>query len=152
MIVIVDDFAGTGTTLANGIRRFRSQTDNALWRRYCDGGRISAVVMFAFPEAIEHLRKERPEVHVHAATVLGEDLRACGEGNSGIFESDADLRFAKDVLLQIGRELYPDAPLGFGDLGALVAFHNTVPNNTLPIFWSNGRVGDKQWTPIFPRP
>lgn len=107
--------------------------------------------MFAFPEAIECVRKKSSGIHVVAATVLGEELRACGE-EAGIFESGAELRFAKDVLLQIGRELYRDAPLGFGDLGALVAFHNTVPNNTLPIFWSNGRVGDKEWKPIFPRP
>jgi hypothetical protein len=151
MIVVVDDFAGSGTTLGKGIERFRTQTDRTLWRRYCDEGRLSAVVMFAFPEAIEHVRRKSLGVHIVAATVLGEELRACGE-EAGIFESGAELRFAKDVLLQIGRELYPDAPLGFGDLGALVAFHNTVPNNTLPIFWSNGRVGDKQWKPIFPRP
>jgi hypothetical protein len=31
--------------------------------------------------------------------------------------------------------------MGFGDIGGLVAFHNTVPNNTLPVFWSNGPCG-----------
>jgi hypothetical protein len=34
MIIVVDDFAGTGTTLAKGIERFRTQTDGALWRRH----------------------------------------------------------------------------------------------------------------------
>lgn len=151
MVVIVDDFAGTGTTLEKGINRFRVQTDAALWKRYCSEGRISAVVMFAFPEAIEHVRNKCQGVHVIAANTMSDELRACAD-DAGIFEDAADLRFAKDVLLQIGRELYPQAPLGFGDVGALVAFYNTVPNNTLPIFWSNGRVGDKQWKPIFPRP
>jgi len=37
-------------------------------------------------------------------------------------------------------------------MGLLVAFHNTYPNNTLPIFWSNGMVGERDWKPIFPRP
>ena len=32
-----------------------------------------------------------------------------------------------------------------------MAFHNTVPNNTLPIFWSSGSVNNRQWTPLLPR-
>jgi hypothetical protein len=150
MIVVVDDFAGTGITLAKGLNRFRDQVDATTWQRYILEERISVFVMFAFPEATAYVRKRCTGVHVVAATVLGDDLRACAE-ESAIFENEAELRFARDVLLQLGRELYPDGPLGFGDLGALVAFHNAIPNNTLPIFWSNGRVGERPWKPIFPR-
>jgi hypothetical protein len=150
MVVIVDDFAGTGATMAKGIDRFRSQVDPSVWRRYIGEERISIFVMFAFKEATEHVREKCAGVQVVAAKMFGDDLRACA-GESAIFENEDELRFARDVLLQLGRELYPDAPLGFGDLGALVAFHNSVPNNTLPIFWSNGRVGERAWKPIFPR-
>ncbi len=150
LVFIVDDFAGTGVTLSKGLRRFSEQIDPQLWNSYVAQGRISVFTMFAFPEAIERIRETCPGAHVLAATTLGDDLRGCA-AESGIFSDEADLRFAKEFLLQIGRELYPDAPLGFGDLGALFAFHNTVPNNTLPIFWSNGRVGEKPWKPLFPR-
>lgn len=150
MVVIVDDFAGTGTTLAKGLTRFKHQIDPTTWQRYLDDERISVFVMFAFPEAVDHVRKQCPGIHVVAATVLGDEVRACVE-ESAIFKDEAELRFARDVLLQVGRELYPDAPLGFGDLGALVMFHNAAPNNTLPIFWSNGRVGERPWKPLFPR-
>ena len=44
-----------------------------------------------------------------------------------------------------------DALFGYGNLGGLVLFHNTVPNNTLPIFWSNGVVNERSWRPLFPR-
>ncbi|MGH9429134.1 MAG: phosphoribosyltransferase-like protein, partial [Terriglobia bacterium] len=150
MVVIVDDFAGTGTTLAQGLKRFKDQIDRTTWQHYVDSGRISVFVMFAFPEAIDHVRKQCLGSQVVAATTLGDELRACVE-ESGIFQDEAELRFAQDVLLQVGRELYPDAPLGFGNLGALVVFHNAAPNNTLPIFWSNGRVGERLWKPLFPR-
>src|SRR5579872_5127236 len=100
--------------------------------------------MYAFPEAIDRLRTSNDGLNVVAATILGDELRGCSE-DAAIFESESDLRFARDVLLQIGRELYPAAPLGFGNLGALVAFHNSIPNNTLPIFWINGQVGERPW-------
>jgi hypothetical protein len=150
MVIVVDDFAGTGATLGKGVERFREHVDPTDWERYVRDGRISVFVMFAFPEAIELVRKKCSGVHVVAATTLGDDLRGCAE-ESAIFENEADLRFARDVLLQLGRELFPEAPLGFGGVGALVAFHNAIPNNTLPIFWSNGRVGERPWKPIFPR-
>jgi hypothetical protein len=150
MVVLVDDFAGTGSTLVNGINRFRSQVDAKIWQRYLSEGRISVFIMFAFPEAVENVRRRCAGVHAVAATVLGDDLRACSP-EAAIFENEADLRFARDVLLQLGRELYPSAPLGFGDTGVLVAFHNACPNNTLPIFWNSGVVGERGWKPIFPR-
>ena len=113
-------------TSPKGIERFRHQVEPTDWKRYIREERISVFVMFAFPEAVEHVRKRCAGVHVVAATILGDELRACVE-ESAIFEDEAELRFARDVLLQFGRELYPDAPLGFGDFGALVAFHNAIP-------------------------
>jgi len=62
-----------------------------------------------------------------------------------------ELRFVRGILLALGRELTPQISLGFGDLAALVAFHNTVPNNTLPIFWSSGTVNGRPWRPLSPR-
>jgi len=124
--------------------------DPSIWQRYIREERISVFVMFAFKEAIDRVREKCAGVHAVATKVFGDDLRACA-GESEIFANEEEVRFARNVLLQLGRELYPDAPLGFGDLGALVAFHNSVPNNTLPIFWSNGRVGERAWRPIFPR-
>ncbi|MFB9268385.1 hypothetical protein ACFFWD_35605 [Bradyrhizobium erythrophlei] len=108
-----------------------------VWCSFVQSGRISVFVMFAFPEALVKLREAFPELQAVAANVLGDELRSLA-ADASIFEDEASHRFARDMLLQIGRELYPDAPLGFGDMGALVAFHNAVPNNTLPIFWSNG--------------
>jgi hypothetical protein len=151
MLVIVDDFAGTGETLVKGIQRCEKKIEKDVWRKYLDDGRISLFVMYSFPEALDNIRSKCHGVNVVGSTVLGDELRSCGE-EAGIFDDDRDRRFARDIVLQLGRELYPDAPLGFGSLGALVAFHNTIPNNTLPIFWSNGRVGGRAWNPIFPRP
>ena len=82
--------------------------------------------------------------------IFGDNVRAL-DADAGIFLNDEEIQFARDVMIQIGRELTPQIPLGYGDMGALVAFHNTVPNNTLPIFWSSGVVNDKLWKPLFPR-
>lgn len=150
IVVIADDFAGTGKTLTIGIKAFEKSVDPIIWRRYVDEGRVAAYVMFAFPDAMKKVSKSCPGIEVIAAQSLGDDLRALDE-EAGIFANDAERRFAGDVLMQIGRELTPQSPLGFGDLGALVVFHNAAPNNTLPIFWSGGRVNERAWKPLFPR-
>ena len=81
--------------------------------------------------------------------MFGDEVKATSE-DASIFEED-ELPFVHDMLLQIGRQLVSQNPLGFGDLGALVAFHNTIPNNTLPIFWSSGTVNGTPWIPLLPR-
>lgn len=150
MVVIVDDFAGTGGTLTKGMRKFREKIHPQIWEKYIEEHRISLYVMFAFPEALEAARAAFPGVNVVAATVFGDDLRACDEA-SDLFADEGERRFAKEILQQIGRELSPSAPLGHGDMGALVVFNNTTPNNSLPIFWSSGTVGERPWKALFPR-
>jgi hypothetical protein len=150
IVVIVDDFAGTGQTISKGMKKFKDKIAPETWKRYIDENRISLYLMFAFPEALERARMDFPGVEVVAATVFGDELRACDDA-SDIFQDEGERRFAKEILQQIGRELSPGAPMGHGDMGALVIFHNTAPNNTLPVFWSSGQVGERPWKALFPR-
>jgi hypothetical protein len=150
IVIVADDFAGTGKTVSDGLKDFQKSVDPKVWSKYVSDGRIAVYVMFSFPDALKRISRTCAGIKALAANVLGDDLRALDQ-EAGIFESDAERRFAMDMLTQIGRELTPQAPLGFGDMGALVAFHNAAPNNTLPIFWSNGEVNEKSWRPLFPR-
>ena len=151
LILIVDDFAGTGSTVIKGLKNFFSQIgDMKVTNAFLREGRILCYLMYSFPEALNNLRGEYPEVQFLCANVFDDELKAL-DSDAGIFDNDNEIKFAREVLLQIGRELYPQHPLGYGDMGALVSFHNTVPNNTLPIFWCSGTVNARPWRPLFPR-
>lgn len=151
LILIVDDFAGTGSTILKGLERFFSQEGiEEVLESYLSEKRILCYLLYSFPEALQILRKNFPEVDFLATHVFGEEVSAL-DSEAGIFENEEEIKFAQDVLMQIGRELTRQMPLGYGDMGALIVFHNTVPNNTLPIFWSSGIVNDKPWKPLFPR-
>ena len=150
MVVIADDFAGTGGTLVKGMKKFKAKVSEPIWQRFVEEGRILVYVMFSFPEALDAARKAFPGIEVVGATLLGGELRACDD-SAEIFVEDDERRFAKEILQQLGRDLSPSAPLGHGDMGALVVFHNTTPNNTLPVFWCDGIVGERRWRALFPR-
>ena len=150
ILLIVDDFAGTGRTLSGALDALVKMVDEATIERFAKEGRLLCYVLFAFPEAIERVGKKHKGFKVSAMNVLGDDVRALDE-TAGVFETDEERRFAQEMLMQYGRELVKQNPIGFGDMAALVCFHDSIPNNTLPVFWSNGTVGRKSWRPLFPR-
>jgi hypothetical protein len=150
LLLIVDDFAGTGGTLDTGLNHFFTQLPLQARDRFLGEGRVLCYCQYAFPEALDRLRANYAKVEFFAAHVFGDDVRAL-DPLANLFETNEDRTYARDILLQLGRELTPQNPLGWGEMGALVAFHNTTPNNTLPIFWSYGKVNDVQWKPLFPR-
>ena len=151
VVVLVDDFAGSGETIATGLTKWKSESGgDSILNRYFDEGRILLVLLQSFPEALERIQNVEARLKVVAINPCGPELRAF-DLEAEIFSTPEEIEFAREVMMQIGRELTQGMPLGFGDLGALVAFHDTVPNNTLPIFWSNGRANGKQWKPLFPR-
>lgn len=150
LILIVDDFSGTGSTLELGIGRFFEYAKRNGVESFLSEGRVSCYCQFAFPEALERLKRTFAGIEFLSAHVFGDDVRSL-DAQAELFETENDRNFAREILLQIGRELMPQSPLGWGDMGALVAFHNTIPNNTLPIFWCEGTVNERQWLPLLPR-
>jgi hypothetical protein len=151
LLIIVDDFSGTGSTICNGLKKWKSDLkDPALLETYLDQGRVMFGLLYSFGEALDVLRNLEPRIRYFSANTFGPEVKAFDQ-EAGIFESAEEIDFAREIMLQIGRELTPQSPLGFGDQAALITFHNTIPNNTLPIFWSNGRVNERNWAPLFSR-
>ena len=150
ILILVDDFAGTGTTVSKGFGKWRSdlKDDHAL-RKLLDQGRVGFAILHGFGESIDRLQ-EVEKLQLFVLNAYGAEVRAF-DPDANIFESTHEREFAREVMLQIGRELAPQMPLGFGDQAGLIAFHNSVPNNTLPVFWSNGRVNERNWIPLFSR-
>ena len=104
----------------------------------------------AFPDAIEKVGRDFHDVQVLPIAIFDDDVRAFS-AETNIFENEDERLYAKNVMLQIGWQLAPQIPLGFGDMAGLVSFHNTIPNNTLPVFWSAGTVNSREWVPLLPR-
>jgi hypothetical protein len=150
-VVLVDEFSGSGSQILAGLRKVTEGRDNRIIREYMENGRLLCCLLSAFPDALEEFKTHVVGIKVVAAHTFGDDVRAL-ESNAEIFDLEADRKFAEEMLVQVGTELCPQMPLGWAGLGALVCFHNTVPNNTLPVFWSNGKVNNRLWKPLFPRP
>ncbi len=152
IVVIVDDFAGTGSSFQKGLTGFVEgvRSEDSL-EMYLKERRILCYLLYAFPEALKRLKDYHPQLQFMAVHAFSDEVRAL-DAEAGIFSNEDEVRFAGEVLIQIGRELWREHPLGYGDLAALVCFHNTVPNNALPIFWCSGTVNEKPWKPLFPRP
>ncbi len=150
LLLVADDFAATGNSLVKGIGAACDQYGEQL-APFFKERRILCYTLYAMPEALDQLRERFPDLEVNCMKCFGDEVRALSP-DSGIFGDYAEVQFVREMVLQLGRELVRQSPLGFGDMGLLVAFSNTIPNNTLPIFWSNGSVAEKPWKPLFPRP
>ena len=150
LLLVADDFAATGNSLVKGIGAACEQYGEQLAPFFAER-RVLCYTLYAMPEALDRLREEFPDLEVNCMKCFGDEVRALSP-DAGIFSDNEEVRFVTEMVLQIGRELVRQSPFGFGDMGLLVAFANTIPNNTLPIFWSNGSVAEKPWKPLFPRP
>ena len=64
-------------------------------------------------------------------------------------EKELSKDFAEQICRKHGVKLLPAHPLGYRDSQLLVGFHHNVPDNTLPIIWSD--LPDVPWVPAFRR-
>jgi hypothetical protein len=69
-----------------------------------------------------------------------------------VWNSPEEEARAKALCEDLGSKIYKRHPLGYGDMGLLVVFPTTVPNNSLPLLHSYSREGSGlAWVPLFPR-
>jgi hypothetical protein len=114
---------------------------------------VVVVVLMATMEADERIRSA-----LSLPRGMDVDLRICElirpehyafSLESRIWSGEEESAKARAFVSELGRQIYPDQPLGYGNLGLLVVFPETCPNNSLPILHATGSSG---WQPLFLRP
>ena len=145
-LVLIDDFSGTGRTLVDGLQSHKE----LLLRVNSAGIRIVLIAVVGFGQA--RSRAERAinrlglQADVYFCDELGPEHEAFSE-TSAIFPDATERQLAKQVAESKGILLEQKHPLGYQGTQATVVFHQSCPNNTLPIFWSR----KDGWAPLFPR-
>lgn len=145
-LVIIDDIAATGESLSENLRRFMGRYRNFVEHRSLP---IVVVVLLATKEADVLVRSAMKEIGY-----LDIDLRVCeylDESNHVLsarnWSNEEEVSVARQLCMDLGRRVYKNNPLGYGDKGLNVVFFDTCPNNTIPIVHSAG----PGWFPLFPR-
>ncbi len=151
-VVLVDDIAGTGKTLADLLKAFLDESAASL-----EAGAITlaVVLLFATEDArdrIEAMLKKYSGVKslIHVHEVIGEELMAFGGEGRGIWSSEDVRDRAKALCVRLGTGLYRE-PLGFGSQALMMAFPDTCPNNSLPIIFAS-KSGSNGWNALLGRP
>lgn len=151
-LVIVDDFAGTGRTIADGLESFLEPISAQL---KITGIPVVVVLLFATTEAQERIAKlasrfSSLRIEVYLGVELGPEARAFRNDHPGIWKDEDERDRAKALCVRLGTGLYKDA-LGFGSQSLLIAFPEGCPNNCLPILFAS-RAGMQPWHALLPRP
>ena len=145
-LVLIDDFSGTGRTLAAGLKREL----NLLRRVNAVGIHIIVIALVGFADARNHverfIKQNGLQADLYFCDELGSEHTIFSERSEAFPDPDERDR-AKQAAEAMGVKLEPKQPLGYGDTQSVVVFYDSCPNNTLPILWSqkNG------WSPLFPR-
>lgn len=146
--VFIDDFCGSGhqakTYSANIVGDIKAFNPNI---------EVSYFVLCATSKGIEVVQNNTKFDVVKCVFEL-DDSFCCFSPSSRYFpspwEKDIVKSIAKQICCQYGLILEPEAPIGYGNCQLLLGFQHNIPDNTLPIFWSDGP-DENPWTPIFKR-
>ena len=141
-LILVDDFFGTGKT---AVDFWKSHLIQNITRKL-PSIKLYYVALAALKDGINNV-KENTKFEVICPQIFDEEYRVFSD-KSFIFPEKKKREYAKRVCKTYGEDLEGKKyALGYKDSEALIGFHHNIPNNTLPIIWS-----DKNgWFPLFPR-
>ena len=149
-IVFVDDIIGSGGSAVASLNNL-----DAMCGKLISGNEVTVFIsaICGLHTGIDKLEKAIAKVPFDAEVVDADRLTEadqCFTKRSEVFSSEGERDSAKQIALQKGKELERKQPLGYDNSQLLVAFHDSCPNNTLPILWKES-TGKVKWTPLFKR-
>lgn len=108
--------------------------------------------VFGLADGIDHLQRTTAYDAVCPVVELDNSFRAFSP-ESRLYVGD-NLTQLKDpseaTCRKYGDRLWPEHPLGYEDGQLYIGFAHNTPDNSLPVFWSDG-VNPQPWSPIFKR-
>ena len=151
-VVIIDDVVATGRSLAKNVTCFVEEHAGLLAE---SRPKILVYSLFATEQGMDRVRTAISklaynDIDFRAGEMLTEDAFAFA-GETGVFGTLGDRDRARALVEDIGANIYPDNPLGYGGKGLLLVMPSTVPNNTLPILHSRSKEARPEWQPLFER-
>jgi len=147
-IVFLDDFCGSGTQA----KRYASQLLKDFRRLGPENLQIHYYVLFATSKGLQSVRKGAAFDRVGAVCELDASFKCLSPRSRYFRDSNPPItrEFAAQLCDFYGSGLYRQNPRGFGNGQLLVGFEHNVPNNSLPIIWSQG-TASRRWSPAFRR-
>jgi hypothetical protein len=141
--VFVDDLCGSGTQA----KEYSSSIVEELLDLQPSAA-VSYLALVGLDSGLEGVRADTRFTDVRALFVLDDSFRCFGEA-SRYFLPDEGLAktAAEKTARRHGNRLCPQHPVGYKDGQLLLGFFHNVPDNVLPIIWSD----DDGWCPIFKR-
>lgn len=136
VVVLVDDFSGTGTQVCDAW----NDPETSFGALLAGVGKVYLILVAASKKARKRIKDE-----TDLCPVAAHELR---EGDD-IF-SDQCAHFTKsdrERILHYGQIADKNQPKGFGDCGFVVVFQHRAPSNTIPILHAD----NTKWTGLFPR-
>lgn len=133
-IVFIDDFIGSGTQSKNSILDIVSIVPPA--------SKILLCVIAGYESAIDYVCREvekEIDFNIFPADLLQENERLFSKENTNFTRDEQEI--LKQYCLRTGSKY----PFGFNNVGSLVIFCDSVPNNTPSILIHDG----DNWKPLF---
>lgn len=152
-VIVVDDVAATGRTLADSVLAFALSNGEAFLKFEA---KLFICALYSTRDASDFIGRKLSSLELsygdfRIGEVLGSAINAFSL-DSTVWATPDDRERAKALVTNLGARIYKSQPLGHGGLGLLLVFPTTVPNNSLPILHSSSKGGVKRWTPLFLRP
>lgn len=149
-IIFFDDFVGGGTQAS----RYLSKPLASIRKNYPEM-EITFISLFSTSEGLTKLN-EPVNFNGKASCLfeLDQTYKSCSNDSRYFEHSNSwfDLEKFKSIVEHYGQKLYAEGPLGHSQCELLIGFSHNTPNNTLPVFWKNGKTIDNSiWHPIFAR-
>lgn len=139
VIVLIDDFMGTGSQSVNVVERIKSELNKKGVHP-----QINYAIIAGLETGINYFESVSDCKVFYGESIKQSELPLAE--TSSIFVDKNERDKLKAILQKYGSPLYQDHPLGYKNASALVGFFYSTPNNTLPIFWGSS----KDWVSLLP--
>jgi len=140
-LIFLDDFCGTGQT---GLKFWKSRAQKI--QKNNPNTKIYYLALVAMEMGTSRIAN-RTKFKMVSPVILNEEYRVFSD-LSRVFPDRKKREIAKKICgVYCERLEGKDYEYGFGNSQVLVGFHHNIPDNTLPIFWSNAH----GWEPLFRR-
>ncbi len=136
VVVLLDDFSGTGTQVCEAW----NDPETSFGALLAGVGKVYLIVVAASRSARKRIKDE-----TSISLVSGHELQDGDNVFSGHCRHFTTTDRTK--LFRYGTIANKAAPKGFGDCGFVVVFQHRTPNNSIPILHAD----NSRWTGLFPR-